>query len=190
PTRSEMQALAAIAGPVALVLASQLAYLRSIASVTPLSLPSAADHAQDRAAALRARIASRLAEGDIDAELTLLEPLFERYDPAEVAGALLAIRRPSAVVSEDVAPPPPPAAGQWVKLFVNVGRKDGAAPKDLVGALIREVGLDKAQIGRIEMKDAFSLVDVAPAIAEQAARRLTGVSIRGKRVTARLDRAG
>src|SRR6266566_9309729 len=47
PTRDELQALIAIAPqPVVLVLASQLAYLRSIAALTPLSLPSGADRAQ------------------------------------------------------------------------------------------------------------------------------------------------
>jgi hypothetical protein len=187
PTRAEMQGLAAIGQPVVLALASQLAYLRTIASLTPVGLAGARDRAQDRASALRERVSARLEQGDIDAELALLQPLFEQHDPAEVAGALLAISRQPSALNED---PEPPVAGQWVKVFVTIGRKDRAAPKDLVGALIREVGLDKGQIGRIEMKDTFSLIDVAAAVAEQAARRLTGVSIRGKRATARLDRGG
>jgi len=190
PTREEMQALVAIAPPVALVLAAQLAYLRSIAAVTPLSLAGAGDRAQDRAAAVCAEISARLDQGDVDAELLLLQPLFERYDPAEIAGALLAMRRePGAGSGEQGEPPPTPATG-WLKVFVTIGRKDRAAPKDLVGALIREVGLDKGQIGRIDMKDSFSLIDVAAGVAEQTARRLSGVTIRGKRATARLDRAG
>jgi hypothetical protein len=191
PTREEMQALAAIAPPVMLVLASQLAYLRSIAALTPLALPSSVDRAQDRTAALRARIADRLDRGDIDAELAVLEPLFERFDPAEVAGALLALQREQGAGSGEQKAAESPASGAaWVKVFVNTGKKDGAGPKDLVGALIREVGLDKAQIGKVDVKETFSLVDVAPAVAEQAVRRLTGVVVRGKRVTARLDRAG
>jgi hypothetical protein len=78
----------------------------------------------------------------------------------------------------------------WVKVFVSIGKKDSAGAKDLVGALIREVGLDKAQIGKVDVKETFSLVEVASQVAENAVRRLTGVSIRGKRVSARLDRAG
>ena len=58
------------------------------------------------------------------------------------------------------------------------------------GALIREVGLEKGQIGRIEVREMHSLVEVAPAVADQAVPRLGGVSIRGRRVTARVDRAG
>jgi hypothetical protein len=76
-----------------------------------------------------------------------------------------------------------------VKVFVTVGKKDKAGAKDLVGALIREVGLEKGQIGRIEVRDTHSLVEVAPAVADQAVRRLGSVTIRGRRVTARLDRS-
>jgi hypothetical protein len=43
--------------------------------------------------------------------------------------------------------------------------------------------------GRIEVRETHSLVEVAPAVAEEAVKRLGGVSIRGRRVTARVDRA-
>ena len=190
PTREELRLLAAIGPTVVPILASQLPYLRSIATLTPLALPSAGDRAQDRAAALRAVIAARLAEGNVDTELAVLAPLFEEYDPALVAGALLAIsRQPSTgAVSDQPSAASQPAAG-WVRVFVSVGRKDRAAAKDLVGALIKEAGLQKGQIGRIDVRDTFSLVDVSPAIADQAVKGLTGMSIRGRRVAARLDRA-
>ncbi len=72
--------------------------------------------------------------------------------------------------------------------FRTVGRKDNVGPKDLVGALIKEIGLEKGQLGRIEVKETFSLVEVTPAVAEQTIQRLGGISIRGRRVTARVDR--
>lgn len=190
PTREELRQLVAIAPTAVLVLASQVPYLRSIATLTPLPLPSAGDRAQDHAAALRNAIAARLAQGDVDAELAVLSPLFEEHDPALVAGALLAIgRQPlTGAVSDQPATVSPPATG-WVRVFVSVGRKDRAAAKDLVGALIKEARLQKGQIGRIDVRDTFSLVDVSPPIADQAVKALTGMSIRGRRVTARLDRA-
>ena len=192
PTREELRMLAAI-GPTAVpILASQLPYLRSIATLTPLALPSAGDRAQDRAAALRAVIAARLAEGNVDTELAVLAPLFEDHDPALVAGAVLAISRQppttGGAVSDQPSAVSQPATG-WVRVFVSVGRKDRAAAKDLVGALIKEAGLQKGQIGRIDVRDTFSLVDVSPPNADQAVKGLTGMSIRGRRVTARLDRA-
>jgi len=186
PTRDELRQLAAIGPVVVPVRGSQVAYLRSIATLTPLALASAAERAQDRATALRAQVAARLAHGDVDAELALLSPLFEEYEPALVAGALLALGRQSSVISEPIAPAPQPAG--WSKLFVTVGRKDNASAKDLVGALIKEVGLEKGQIGKIDVRESFSLVDVATAVVNQAVQRLSGVTIRGRRVTARPDR--
>jgi ATP-dependent RNA helicase DeaD len=73
-------------------------------------------------------------------------------------------------------------------MFLTVGTKDRASAKDLVGALIKEAGLQKGQIGKIDVRETFSLVEVAPAALDQAVRRMTGVSVRGRRVTARSDR--
>jgi len=189
PTRDELRLLAAIAQPTVLVLASQLPYLRSIATLTPLALPSPADRAQDRSAQLRAQISARLRQGDVDAELAVLAPLFEDHAPAMVAAALLAIsREPSTPAISHQPSADSPAESSWVRVFVSVGRKDRAAAKDLVGALIKEVGLQKGQIGKIDVRDSFSLVEVSPDAAEQAVRRLTGISIRGRRVSARPDR--
>jgi hypothetical protein len=189
PTREELTMLAAIGKPVALIASSQLAYLKSVAALTHLPLPSGADRAQDRAELLRARISDHLERGNVDAELILLEPLFQRWDPAEVAAALLALsRQPSGVSDHDAGVTAAP--DQWVKVFVNVGKKDRAGPKDLVGALIKEVGLEKAQIGRIDMRESFALVEVVPGAAETVVRRMKGVTIKGKRVAAKVDQGG
>jgi len=187
PSREEFRMLAAIAQPLVVALASQIPYLKSIASLSPFALPSRADRAQDRNAALRAEISARLTQGDVDAELAVLAPLFEEHDPALVAGALLAISRQPSAVSQP-SPIASPQSG-WAKVFVTVGTKDRASAKDLVGALIKEVGLEKGQIGKIDVRETFSLVEVSLEAAEQAVRRLSGVSIRGRRVTARPDRS-
>src|SRR6266550_4214840 len=95
PSRDELAALARLGGgePFVFIAAIQLPYLRSIATLTPLAVASGADRARDRAEALRERVAALLTTGSVDAELALLDPLFERFDPAEVAAALLALQR-------------------------------------------------------------------------------------------------
>jgi ATP-dependent RNA helicase DeaD len=75
-----------------------------------------------------------------------------------------------------------------VKVFVNVGKKDRASAKDIVGALMREVKLAKGDIGRIDVRDTFSIVEVARGAAARVVEQLPGVTIRGRRVSARLDR--
>lgn len=137
---------------------------------------------------MRERVAARLAAGNVDAELALLDSLFEQFDPAEVAAALVALL--GARASETSGPVAEASPVARVKLFVTIGKKDRATAKDLVGALLREVGLAKGDLGRVEVRETFSLVEVAAPVAAQAARRLTGVTIRGRRVLARLDREG
>jgi ATP-dependent RNA helicase DeaD len=187
PSRSELTELSARGPVVLLVSASQLGYARAIAApLTSLAIGTAADRAIDRAEEIRAAVAVLLATRHVDGELALLRPLFERYDPAEVAAALLAIG------AEPVHVPPPPraeAGASRSRLFINVGKRDRAAAKDLVGALIREAGLAKEEIGRIEIRDAFSLVEVDAGALARAVAGLRGATIRGRRVAARLDRA-
>jgi ATP-dependent RNA helicase DeaD len=196
PTRPELAALGQICEPVVFITGGQLPYLRSIAArLTPLGplLPSRADRARDRAATLRDQIARKIEEGGHEAELAMLDPLFERFDSAEVAAAILALRDEGRGTADVSAPHPSPVPRpsspiSWTKVFLNIGKKDRAAAKDLVGALIREVGLEKAQIGRIEVRETFSVVEVAPGVAERAVQGLGGVTVRGRRVAARLDR--
>jgi hypothetical protein len=186
PTRDELVALARLAEPVLFPTAAQLPYVRSLTTLIPLALPSGADRARDRSEELRERVEQVLLAG-VDAELALLDPLFVRFDPAEVAAALLALSRdPSGSPRPGTAADPTPVAR--VQLFVNIGKKDRTAPKDLVGALIREAGVAKGDIGRVEVRETFSLVEVAAEQAARAARGLTGTTIRGRRVLARLDR--
>ena len=187
PSRDELAALVPLGEPIVFLSAAQLPYLRSITKLAPFSLPGAADRARDRAEELRERVARVLLSGGVDAELALLDPLFERFDPAEVAGALLALQRDAGSGMRDaVAAAPGPDAR--VKVFVGVGKKDRASAKDLVGALIREAGVPKDDIGRIDVREMFSLVEVAAGTADRAVRGLTGITIRGRRVIARLDR--
>jgi len=191
PTREVLAALTPL-GPIALVGAPyQLAYLRSLAApLEPVPIATAAHGAHDRAAQLRDRIAARLGRGDVDAELEQLAPLFERFDPAEVAAALLALRRdePPAATATPAARSTAPVPGGWVKLFVSVGKRDRAAAKDLVGAMTRELGVAKEDIGKVDVRDAFSLVEIASHASDAVLKGLSRVTIRGRRLTAKVER--
>ena len=193
PGRDELTRIAARGEPVLLVSAGQLAYAHSIAApLTALPLRGTRERAASTATAIRDRLAARLAAGGLEAELGLLEPLLQRYDAAEVAAALLALtHQPSAFTDQPTPSIPHPAPGEaWVRVFVNVGKKDRASAKDFVGALTREVGLERTDIGRIELRDAFCLLDIASHAADKAIVGLTRTTIRGRRPAAHRDRAG
>jgi DbpA RNA binding domain len=192
PSRGELAEIAGRGAAVLLLSPAQLPYARTIAApLTALPLHAARAKAATGAEQLRERVAARLESGGLEAELGLLEPLLERFDAAEVAAALLALRQEASSVvgprsTEDRQPITPQE--EWVKVFVNVGKKDRASAKDLVGALTREVGLARTDIGRIELREAFCLVHLAPHAADAAIRGLSRVAIRGRRVNARRDR--
>jgi ATP-dependent RNA helicase DeaD len=69
-----------------------------------------------------------------------------------------------------------------------VGKKDGANPNELVAVLTKELRVERSKIGRIELRDAYSLIELPAGEAEQVASALNGRTIRRKRVSARVDR--
>jgi hypothetical protein len=76
------------------------------------------------------------------------------------------------------------------RVWIGIGRKDGAGPNDIMAALTREAGVEAASIGRIEIREMFSLVEVPAAEAEEIARKIAGRTIRRRTVNARVDRGG
>ena len=164
---------------IALIRADQLPALRAmVGSVRVQRVANETDRARDRAAQWRVRLRERLESGGLDAELLALGPLLDVWDPAEVAAAALALA--------DV-PAPTTSLQTWVKLRLDVGKKDGARPADIVGALLNGVGLAKDRVGRVDLRDGFTILEIRSEDADAALRGLTGISIRGRRVTARLD---
>ncbi|MEO8029588.1 MAG: DbpA RNA binding domain-containing protein [Gemmatimonadota bacterium] len=194
PTPVRLAALSQTADVVLLVPASALAWARRVSpAALALRLPGALEAAVDEGAQRRSLIAARLDTGLPADGLLTLAPLFERYDPATVAAALYALwtDRPAptvSVVSSSSASPTNVSATGTARVWVSLGKKDGGTANDLVGCLTRECRVDRTQIGRIELRDTFSLIEVPAADAEKIADRLTGISIRARRVTARVDK--
>lgn len=157
----------------------------------PLRLPGPADEAAAAAAGRRALVARAVETGRSDAALLTLAPLFERYDATAVAAAVYdlwvaaAAGAPMAAPAEASGQPAEPAT---VRVFVGVGRADGATPSDLVAILTKEVRVPREKIGRIELREGYSLVELPAGEAERIASALNGITIRRKRVVARVDR--
>jgi ATP-dependent RNA helicase DeaD len=80
------------------------------------------------------------------------------------------------------------SGGPWVRLFIGGGRRAGIRPGDLVGAITNEAGVPGSAVGAIQINDAFSLVDVQEAAADDIGRALAGATIRGRRLQVRRDR--
>lgn len=187
-------------GGVIIVLPREVAHLRRLGKTTgydtvPFPPPARRRTAVDE---LRATVERALDSEDIAPYLVALEPLFDRYDPAEVAAAAVALLRrkgpaPSASTGSATSTPAPdpsaPAAGPaWAKLFVGVGERDGLRPGDLLGAIVGESGVSGDAVGRIDIKESHSVVEVHDAVARKVIRAINGTTIKGRAVRADFDR--
>jgi DbpA-like RNA binding protein len=185
PTPERLRQLLAAGEVVLLVPPEAGSYVARIASPRrPIQLPSVLEAATAAASAHRAAIVRAIEQGKHDRALLTLAPLFERHEPAAVAAALFDLWSGSAPVTTPVAADVPATA----KIYVGVGKKDGATANDLVAVLTKELRVDRTKIGRIELRDAYSLVEIPAQEAEKVAGALNGATVRRKRVTARVDR--
>lgn len=165
---------------VVLARGAQLTYLGRVAKpLRALRLTGAADRARERAHALRQAVRERVEQGDVSAELLALAPLFDEYDPALVAAAL--VRGAEGPPAEVAA-----AANSWVRIQISIGKRDRVRPADIVGALLNGVGLAKDHVGRVEIQDNFSVVDVNPDAANRVVSELPKLTVRGRPLTGRV----
>ena len=185
PTGARLQQLAEAGEVIMLIPPGTEAYAARIAKPQrPIALPGLVDAVTSRASEQRAAIVQALAAGTQDRAMLILAPLFERHDPTAVAAALFDLWSRS--TPGDAAPAAESAA--TAKIYVGVGKKDGATANDLVAVLTKDLRVNKEHIGRIELREAYSLVEIPAADAEKVALALNGVTIRRRRVTARVDR--
>jgi ATP-dependent RNA helicase DeaD len=206
PSPLELAQMSAVGEVVLLVPPGAEAYVQSLAPKRrPMQLDSPAAAVLDRDAGLREQIAGALEHGDNTAALYALAPLFERSDPQLVAAAVFGLWR--AAVGAGAAPVPTAggpgqtasgaqadaprsvsASSGIAKLWIGAGKKDEATVGDFVAVLIKEAGMERARIGRIELRDTFALVEVPAEDAEGIAQRLVGLTIRKRKLSARVDR--
>ena len=182
---------------IALAQPRQLASLRLLggsAPAVPFTLSDAGARARAREEQLRAELRDALDGGAFSRELLTLEPLLERYDGIEIAAAALRLLQQTRIERDAVrARPVERSAGAIAggvampRLFLNIGSIDHAKPGDLVGAITNEAGITSAQIGKIDIRENHSLVEVASDVIDVVAAKLTGTVVRGRRLIARID---
>lgn len=201
---------------VVLVEPRELAHLREVAALARLEprtvpLPEPTGATAARLEAFREQIRQAIRQEDLGAQALVLEPLLAEYGAVEVAAAVAALLRrkaPAPAVeaqsSQKAAPAsaaapatagrpgaePGPAPASWSRLYVGVGSRDEVKPGDLVGALAGEANIAGSRIGKIEIRDNFSIVEVESAVADQVIRAVNGTTIKGRSARVDYDRGG
>ncbi|MDX1494451.1 MAG: DbpA RNA binding domain-containing protein, partial [Longimicrobiales bacterium] len=147
---------------------------------------------------LRAMVERALEEHDTAPYLLALEPLFEKHDPAEIAAAVVAMLRSKGGAQAAPAPstgtgPATGAAGatpvpSWSKLFISVGERDGLKVGDLLGAITGEAGVSGDSVGKIDISESHSVVEVHESVARKVIQAINGTTIKGRSVRVDFDR--
>ncbi len=74
---------------------------------------------------------------------------------------------------------------------VEVGHNHGVKPGNIVGAIANEAGIDPSYIGRIDIKDEFSTIELPEGMPREVFRDLKKVWVGGKQLRiSRLESEG
>lgn len=174
----------------------------------PTSIPERVLPSESDLAAYRDDLRRAVREEDLSAQLLILEPLLQEYTASEIAAATSALLRskrpiqPPAPVAPAVsarpsvpraAPTPSPAGpppATWARLFISIGSRDDVRPADIVGAVAGEADIPGSRIGKIEIRDSFSIVEVQADVADKVIQAVNGTTLKGRSVRVDYDRGG
>ena len=185
PTPGRLAELAAQGPVVLLVPPGGGRYLTRLAlRRRPVPLRGAVDQARAEVAASRRAVSARIDEGVSPAASLALAPLLERFEASAVAAALYDLWQAKPAPAAAAAPAALPSA----KIWIGIGRKDEVTVNDLVAALAKDASVPREAIGKVEIRETFTLVELRGADPAAVAERLTGKSIRKRRLVARPDK--
>jgi ATP-dependent RNA helicase DeaD len=178
---------------IAMIQPRQLSSLKALAGsghVRPLSLPDASKRLRGHDEALREEVRAMLDRGTVSRTLFAIEPLLEEYDGVDIAAAALELleqERAKPRIVESVTS----SAGSegFTRLFFSVGARDGLRVGEVVATIGNDGGVQSSDLGKIDIRDTHTLVEVAPPKSQQLIDRLSGKTMAGRRLIVRPDQA-
>lgn len=79
-----------------------------------------------------------------------------------------------------------PASAGMKRLWLNIGRMDRIQPRDIVGCILGETGLPAATIGRVQLFERHSLVDISATFESQILDSLNQAAVKGRKLKAKI----
>jgi len=131
------------------------------------------------------RLKKEINTSNLDREVYLIERLMEEdYSSLDIAAALLKLYtgREDSRQNSDSEYGDTGAQPGMVRFFVNVGRKQKVKAKDIVKAIREVSGLSSTSIGRIDVLDKFSFIELPAKNAQEISSALQKKGIKGLRV--------
>lgn len=156
------------------------------AKMVAREVPSLADVAERQAEMWRNRIVETIQNGGLASYRAILNGVIDEYDPVDVACAALKLAAQGDLQpgqgEEDYDFGDTGATPGMVRFFVNVGRSSRISPSDLVRAISEEAGVPGQAIGKIDVFDRFTFVEVEEESAPFVYEALRQSRINGARI--------
>ena len=127
-------------------------------------------------------IQQRMSGGNVVKELS------ESASLEDVAAAALVLAFGELKIAElqkrSAAPPPREASVErgMTRLFVTLGRKDRVQTSEILRAIAGESGIPGKRVGKIDIREQFTFVDVPVDIAEKVIAAMDNAVFRGKKI--------
>lgn len=150
-------------------------------------IPSPSDVADRQLEIWRQRLLDAMATGNLAPYREVIEGLADDYDPSEVAAAALKllVKDRTAAVEGYRAPDQGDYFGDtgaeegMVRFFLNIGRKQGITPADIVRSIAEQADISGGVIGAINIYDNFTFVEVPREVAHQVYQAMRKATIKG-----------
>ena len=176
-------------------------------SIEPMDLPSVAEVNEQRVARFKQRITDTLNSAELDTFRRLIDEYraehtveFEELAPvlaylAQGDEPLMLDTSKKKPSSAAAGPSPDKAAGRNagftdgdLETFrIEVGRAHGVEPRNIVGAIANEAGVNSKHIGRIDIRDDFSLVDLPKGMPKEIFEHLKTVWVANRQLAISRD---
>lgn len=169
----------------------QLYWLREIQKFTKSkikqkAIPSLAEVSSKNDEKFAERVLEVLKKEDLSEEISVVDKLLhDGYTSSEVAAALIRIingekkRESTHVVPEEYINSMPTFKGQ-ARIKLHIGKSSKIAAKHIVGAIAGESGIAGKEIGKIEIFDDFTIVNVPEDKAQDIVTAMQNSKINGK----------
>jgi ATP-dependent RNA helicase DeaD len=147
-------------------------------------IPSAAEVKKARRRMMKDELSAIIEKGGHTPYLGAVKELSESLDAAEMAAAALSLAFGQMEVAElkKHAPVRDREKGM-TRLFFTVGRKDRIEPAEILRTIAEEAGIPGKSVGKIDIMDSYTFVEVSPDIAEKVAAAMNNAVIKGRRVS-------
>lgn len=147
-------------------------------------VPTMADVAERQRGLIRERLVRVLREANLKPFRGVIEELVEEFDSVDVGAAALYLLQdgqengePQTARRDEFGDTG--AEAGMVRFFINVGRRQGIGPADIVRSISQDVGIPGGTVGKIDIYENFAFVEVPQESAGAVARAMRNSRLGG-----------